>query len=208
MSKALIISSYGEHLNKVDLSKLEFDHVICADAGYLIANELGITPDTLIGDFDSMELPEGLDAIVLPKEKDLTDTEAACDWAIRHGFNEITMLGGLGGRFDHTMGNIGLLAKCSKAKVPVTIIDGQNKVYMLRPGIHSIAKDGYKYLGIVSYDTVTKGINLDGVKYPVKNEILNNDTTYGVSNEIVENEAKLSFTQGSLLVVQTRDIDK
>lgn len=208
MSKALIISSYGEYLSKIDLGSLEFDHVICADAGFLIAKKLGIKPDTLIGDFDSMEIPEGLDAIVLPKDKDLTDTEAACDWAVRHGFTELTMLGGLGGRFDHTMGNIGLLAKYTKAKINVTIIDGQNKVFMLRPGVHTISKDGYKYLGIVSYDTATKGITLEGVKYPVKNEILSNDTTYGVSNEIVKEEAKLSFTQGLLLVSQTKDIDK
>ena len=208
MSKALIILSYGEYLSKIDVAALEYDHVVCADAGYLIAKKLGITPDTLIGDFDSMDLPEGLDAIVLPKEKNLTDAEAACDWALRHGFTELTILGGLGGRFDHTMGNIGLLAKYAKAKVPVTMIDGQNKVFMLRPGVHTIKKDGYKYLGIVSYDTATKGITLEGVKYPVKNEILSNDTTYGVSNEITGEEAKLSFTQGLLLVSQTKDIDK
>lgn len=208
MSKALIILSYGEYLSKIDVAALEYDHVVCADAGYLIAKKLGIMPDTLIGDFDSMDLPEGLDAIVLPKEKNLTDAEAACDWALRHGFTELTILGGLGGRFDHTMGNIGLLAKYAKAKVPVTMIDGQNKVFMLRPGVHTIKKDGYKYLGIVSYDTATKGITLEGVKYPVKNEILSNDTTYGVSNEITGEEAKLSFTQGLLLVSQTKDIDK
>ncbi|MCQ2550586.1 MAG: thiamine diphosphokinase [Clostridia bacterium] len=206
MSKALIISSYGEHLNKIDFESLQYDHVICADAGYLVAKDLGLKPDTLIGDFDSMDAPDDLDAIVLPKEKDLTDSEAAFDWAVRHGFTAITMIGGLGGRFDHTMGNIGLLAKYTKAKINVNIIDGQNKVYMLRPGIHQIKKDGYKYLGLLSYDTATKGITLEGVKYPVKNEILSNDTTYGVSNEITKDEAKLSFTQGMLLVIQTKDI--
>lgn len=206
MKKALIIASYGEHLENLDISKLEWDHVICADAGLLLAQRLGIKPDTVIGDFDSMDLPEELNPIVLPVEKDLTDSEAAFNWAINNGYDYITLLGGLGGRFDHTMGNIGMLAKCAKAKISVKIVDGQNRVYMLRPGVYTIRKDGYDYLGVVSYDKTTKGIYLSGVKYPMDDAIITNDTTFGVSNEITGDTCKLTFTQGMLLIIQTRDL--
>ncbi len=207
MKKALIISSYGEYLDRLDLSKLEWDHVICADAGLLTAQRLGIKPDTVIGDFDSMDLPEEHNPIVLPTEKDLTDSEAAFNWAISHGYDYITMVGGLGGRFDHTMGNIGILAKCVKAKIAVKIVDGQNRVYMLRPGVYTVRKEDYPYLGVVSYDKSTKGIYLSGVKYPLEDAIITNDTTFGVSNEILGDTCKLSFTQGMLLIIQTKDID-
>lgn len=206
MKKALIIASYGEHLENLDISKLEWDHVICADAGLLIAQRLGITPDTVIGDFDSMDLPKEHNPIVLPTEKDLTDSEAAFNWAINHGFDYITMIGGIGGRFDHTMGNIGIMAKCAKNKISVKLVDGQNRVYMIRPGVYTIRKEDYPYLGIVSYDKVTKGIYLSDVKYPMEDGMLTNDTTFGVSNEILGETCKLTFTQGMLLIIQTRDI--
>ena len=97
MSKAIIVTGYldSPHLLNTDLPEKAF--VICADKGLLIARELGLRPDLLIGDYDSMAEPQDQDVIKLPTVKDMTDTEAAIDLAISRGFTDLTVVGGLGG---------------------------------------------------------------------------------------------------------------
>lgn len=207
MTKTLIITSHIEALERVTLDIKGFDKVICADGGHITAKNLGITPDFLIGDYDSSSKPDRSDVILLPMEKDMTDSEAAIDFAVSEGFEHITLLGGLGGRFDHTMGNIGLLAKyCGKLK-HLAICDGQNYVFMTSPGSVSIPQNEYKYLGIISYGGTSAGVTLKGVKYPLTDYTLTDATTLGVSNEITADTAEISFTSGKLLIILTKDID-
>ena len=111
-NKALIILSFVE---KIDVSHLNAissisDYIICADGGVDIAKTYGIMPDCVIGDFDSTINSNRLDClyITLPSEKDFTDTEAAINHAIELGIRDITVYGGIGGRLDHTLGNVGL----------------------------------------------------------------------------------------------------
>ncbi|MGC2872880.1 thiamine diphosphokinase [Ihubacter sp. mB4P-1] len=208
MKKALVITSHVEHLHAVCLNHSSFDTVICADGGFLIAQQLKIVPDILIGDYDSSSRPELPDIILLPMEKDMTDSEAAIDLAVSKGFSHITVLGGLGGRLDHTMGNLGMLAKyCGKLE-HLAFTDGQNYVFMIEPGRTVIPKNTYRYMGIISYGLQAKNVTLRGVKYPLTNHLLTNETTLGVSNEIVKKEASVSFTEGRLLVILSDDIEK
>ena len=100
MNKCLIITSLVEGVKRLSVSKADYDCVICADGGLLVANKLKITPDLLIGDYDSMAMPENTDLIKLPMEKNMTDSEAAIDMAVSKGYDDITVLGGLGGRFE------------------------------------------------------------------------------------------------------------
>ena len=205
MNKVLIFTSFVYNIAKTQIKADEFDCVICADGGLTVAKTLGITPDILIGDFDSTKLPQCDNIIRLPMEKNMTDTEAAIDLAISKGYADITILGGLGGRFDHTMGNIGMLAKHLDRDKKVCIVDGSNKVFMLLPGTYDIEKSSYKYLGLVSYGKECENLSISGVKYPLEDYRLPNDTTLGVSNEILENTARLSFTSGKLLLIQSND---
>ena len=208
MSRTLIITAHVEHLNHVQLNFNEFDQIICADGGFLIAEKLGLSPTILIGDYDSMELPDRADFIKLPMEKDMTDTEAALDLAVNQGFDHITILGGLGGRFDHTMGNLGLLAKyCGKLK-HLSFVDGQNHISMIGPGTIEISKNDYPYLGIISYGGTATGVTLDGVKYPLKDFDLPDTTSLGVSNEITSSRATITLQTGKLLIILSKDIDK
>ena len=103
MARTLIITAHVEHLEQLHLDYTQFDQIICADGGLLIAEKLGLSPTYLIGDYDSMDMPDTAGIIKLPMEKDMTDTEAAIDLAASKGFDDLTILGGLGGRFDHTM---------------------------------------------------------------------------------------------------------
>lgn len=174
----------------------------------MIAKELGLTPDILIGDYDSCEQPKDQSVIKLPMEKDMTDSEAAIDLAVSKGVRHITVVGGLGGRFDHTMGNVGMLAKYCGKLDHMAFIDGQNYIFMMQPGTIRIPKNKYRYLGIISYGPSASGVTLRGVKYPLTEYFLTNDTTLGVSNEIVAENATVTFSTGKLLIVLSRDGDE
>lgn len=206
MTKALIITSHVEHLNRLRLDFSEFDTIICADGGFGIAQQLGLTPDVLIGDYDSSLRPDLPGIIVLPMEKDMTDSEAAIDLAVSKGFSHITVLGGLGGRMDHTMGNLGMLAKYCGKLDHLAFVDGQNYVFMMPPGSFTVPANPYPYMGIISYGASARDVTLKGVKYPLTNHLLTDDTTLGVSNEIVEKDAVISFTEGRLLVILSGDV--
>ncbi|MGN0732632.1 MAG: thiamine diphosphokinase [Emergencia sp.] len=214
MSKALVITSYVEHIENISLNPDDFDAVICADAGLLIAEKLGISPTHLIGDYDSMDIPQksGCDSSVfdglirLPMEKDMTDTEAALELAVSEGFDDLTVLGGLGGRFDHTMGNIGMLARFTPLTSSICLLDGQNRVSMLEPGAMTVHKGPYKYLGLIAYGGLCRGVSASGVKYPLNHFQLPNNTSLGVSNEILGEYAEISLEEGQLLVIQTMDL--
>lgn len=203
--KVLIFTSHIDGFENIIINKSDYDAFICADGGHIFASALNIAADYYIGDYDSSSKPDNSHCIVLPCEKDVTDSEAAIDLAIEKGFNNITVLGGLGGRFDHTMGNIGLLSKYSDKAEHVAFVDGNNYVFMLLPGIHKIPKNKYKYMGLISYGDTVRNLTLRGTKYTLENHNLNNSTTLGVSNEITSDKSVISFTSGKLLVILSND---
>lgn len=202
MKKALIILAAIEGFEKIKLDK-DYDYIVCADAGYLYARQLGLKVSRVIGDFDTAPAPADDDVEILPIIKDFTDSEAAVHHVFEKGYMDITVLGGLGGRFDHTMGNIGILSRYTKLGAHIRILDGVNRVTMLEPGSYIFRKDGYKYLGVISYSPYSSGLTLEGFKYPLENTVLGNDTTLGVSNEILEDEGVITFSEGQLLIIQS-----
>lgn len=212
MKSALIITSIINDMIRIrpDVLFAPYDMVISCDAGTDRAIDLGIKPDIIIGDLDSSKtttVPDS-DTIpevnILPHEKDMTDTEAALDLAYDRGARVITIIGGLGGRFDHTMANIGLLSKYA-GKADVFIMDGDNFIRMLVPGEYKIIGAGYEYLGLIAYGGSVKGLTVQGAYYPLKDYTLLPNTSYAISNEITEDPATISFTDGQLLVIQSND---
>ena len=103
------------------------DFIICADSGFDIATESGFSPDLLIGDFDSIKaIPDNVNKITLPVEKDVTDTVAAFNEGVERGFNSFILFGGTGGRFEHTFANISLMANASKSCITLEIVDNKH----------------------------------------------------------------------------------
>ena len=182
----LIFTGYIPNIKNIKINPEEYSFVIAADKGYKYAFQLGISPDLIIGDFDTATSPAVTEKknklIILPPEKDMTDTEAALDIAAAKHPSSITILGGLGGRFDHTMGNIALL---SKYDLPIKIKDEKNSVTLLRPGKYFVAKDDYKYISLVPFTPSVSGLSISGVKYTLKDAELTHDNTLGISNEII-----------------------
>ncbi len=208
----LIFTGYIPNIKNIKINPEEYSFVIAADKGYKYAFQLGISPDLIIGDFDTATSPSVTEKknelIILPPEKDMTDTEAALDIAATKHPSSITILGGLGGRFDHTMGNIALL---SKYDLPIKIKDEKNSVTLLRPGKYFVAKDDYKYISLVPFTPSVSGLSISGVKYTLKDAELTHDNTLGISNEITETSSntsltcEISFKTGKLLVCQSND---
>lgn len=149
--------------------------------------------------------PVASEIVILPEVKDLTDSEAAIDLAFERGFRDIDVLGGISGRIDHTMGNMGILSKYV-GQARIRFFDGINYVTMLEPGTHLVKPRGYHYMGLIAFNENVVGLTIEGAKYEVTNFTLTPNATRGVSNEITGDYAQITFQQGKLLVINSRDI--
>ena len=168
----------------------EGDLTIAADSGWHNAALLGVVPQILLGDFDSIgtdDLPEAEEILQLPPEKDRTDTQLAVSLALSRGATEIVIVGGLSGRLDHTLSNISLLEDLAARGVHGLLVDGYNRVRYLKNTGALIPKSSYRYLSLLAVDPKIKGVTVRGCRYPLDNAKLTRDCQYAVSNEIVGN---------------------
>jgi len=218
----LIVTSRVDGAEQLNIDLSAYDAVICADRGLQVAEALdllGDVPVYLIGDYDSGTPPTEAEQaaasglVVLPTVKDMTDSEAAIDLAVSRGYDVIHVLGGLGGRFDHSMGNLGMLAKyVEDPRVKeLWFEDGQNRVFMKTPGTFRVPARGpenrFDYFGLIAYSGAVEGLTITGAKYPLAGHTLTPDTTLGVSNEVAKDApfAEVSHTNGHLLVILSKD---
>lgn len=206
----LILLSYMECVTPDMAQELAepADYIIAADGGQNRAREFGLQPDCVIGDFDSTTLNEDFDCLYItyPAEKDLTDTEAALTHALEKGCRNVILLGGMGGRLDHTMGNIGLLDKYYNSFDHMEFIDGKNRMELLKDSGRTLKRDArYKYFGLVSLNAEASGIDIRGAKYELTGASLERASTLGVSNEFSEDTVEIYVREGTLLIVRSAD---
>lgn len=177
------------------------DYIIAADAGYTTLKKLNIVPNLIVGDFDSSDTPENdIETIVLNPIKDCTDTEFAVDTAVKKGFNEIIILGGLGGRIDHSFANITLVGKFKNKGVNLTLITEFQKIYALKDETKSIAKSN-SYVSLFAFGSECS-VTLDGMFYPLNDYILSPFSDLGISNEVTEPSGKITTQNGVLIVME------
>ena len=185
------------------------DLCIAADSGYRHAQTLGVRVDVLLGDFDSLGEPKNVDErteiLRVPVEKDFTDTQLAVETAIRRGADDIVIIGGLGGRLDHTLSNLAILEDLSARGIYALITDGQCRARYLANTSMLIAKSGFRYLSLLAASERVRGVSVEGCHYPLKNATLTRNAQYAVSNEITENCALISVKRGALYVIESRD---
>ena len=184
------------------------DLLIAADGGWKNAELMGERPTVLLGDLDSLgegNVPRNVELIRVPAEKDLTDTQLAVELALQRGAREIVIIGGLSGRLDHTLSNLAILQHLEALHVRCVINDGFNRARFLRNGSTLLGRSAYPYLSLLAADPVVKGVDAEGVKYPLKNAKLRRDHQYAVSNEMTGNCALLSVKKGGLYMIESRD---
>lgn len=197
----LIISGAPECYFPVSFTKADF--VIACDAGYIHAQRADIVPDVIIGDFDSYlgDLPGGVEIIRTKPEKDDTDTMMALKLAIRRGYRKIMLVGALGGRVDHMLANISLIAFAATKGADLQIVDGHHQIFAVRDGKRRVPRSSWRNLSVFAFDTECTGVTLRGVKYPLEGAVLTNTFALGVSNEFTEDIAEISVESGILIVV-------
>lgn len=179
------------------------DYIICADGGYFHAINLGINPDVIIGDFDTFTsaLPNNVEILKFPSEKDDTDTMLAIKLALNRGYNKIRIYGALGGRIDHSVANIQSMLYIKDhggdcviygINEELTIIRNEEKQF-------SCCKD--HYVSVFSLQERSLGVSTENLKYELNNSVLEASFPLGISNECLENNFKISTKNGTLLVI-------
>jgi len=187
------------------------DLVICADGGAAHAKRLGIRPDVLLGDFDSISEADyeyfqesGVRIIRYRAQKDMTDTELALEYALENGCSSVTIIGGLGSRADHSLSNVLLLKKLLDRGVKGTIVNERNEITLIRDRIALQREENVK-VSLLQLSETVEGVTTKGLMYPLDNARMELGTTWGVSNEFTADTAEVSIRNGLLLVIKSRD---
>jgi len=179
------------------------DFVIAADAGYRLCQQIGIVPDVVLGDFDSMEAPEDVGQICrLPVEKDDTDTLAAVRLGLQRGCSEFFLYGATGGkRLDHTLANLQTLLFLRRQGARGWMYDNDFIWTVIENESISIEKTvEWGLFSAFCMGDRAEGIDEIGVQYPLNNAALTPDFPIGVSNHILENQAMVTVRNGALAV--------
>ena len=196
--------SWGGRIDNLSCLKKtaeECDYIIAADKGYKTLKKADVEIDIAIGDFDSLGyVPEDVIVKKLKAEKDDTDTMTAVRYALDKGAEEILILGGTGGRLDHTVANLQTLSFIAYHGALGKLIDETNEIMGLIPGEYKFQNRAGHSLSTFSMTDEVSGLCESGVKYPLDNAVLTNKFPLGVSNEIVEDFAVISFKSGILFV--------
>lgn len=181
---------------------------IGVDRGAYMLAKLNQSMVAAIGDFDSVsktqyrlieQYAQHIDRLSTQKKE--TDMEVALNYAIQQGYNDILIMGGLGGRLDHSLANIMLLMRHRQSNI--ILQDDDHRIQVLPPGVYEVAPQQFKYLSFFAY--VDAVFSVSGVAYPVSQKKLLLGDVYAISNEILSETATVVITEGLLVMIQTYD---
>ena len=191
----------GDHYGAEFTSCAE-DYVIAADAGLQVLEQKRMHVDLAVGDFDSLGfVPKHARVLVLPKEKDDTDMRAAVNAGIEAGYHTFHIYGGTGGRVDHTIANMQLLAELSLNGKRGFLFGRDYIMTALTNGVLTFPEHASGYVSVFAHSNRAEGVWLRGLKYELRNATLSNSYPLGVSNEFAGNESSISVKNGTLLIV-------
>jgi thiamine pyrophosphokinase len=202
---------------------LSFDKVFAVDKGLEYADALGVVPDWMIGDFDTVdngvlnryqkkvemgELKSQIEAF--PPKKDATDTELALMKAVEEQATEVTLLAATGTRVDHVLANMNLLLQAERAGIRCYMVDETNRIQLLshetRKSCEILKKEQFGvYLSVIPMSCEVKGLTLSGVEYPLNKALIKQSTSLTVSNVIQDEVAHISLEEGRIWLIESRD---
>lgn len=206
----------GGKINKNFLKKHlnlnKYDIIIAVDKGLESLDYLEIKPNYIVGDFDSIDKQilknyetSDIEITKLIPEKDFTDTESALQLAKNIHSKSITIIGGIGTRIDHTIANVHILKEMIENDINAKIINENNEIILVDKNI-TIEKDKkYKYISLIPLTTEVQGLTLKGFKYNVENYTLKIGTSLGISNEQIEQTAKIELDKGIVIMIKSKD---
>jgi len=208
----IIIFANGElpDLNKAHLLLRLDDYLLCADGGTRHALALGLKPDLVIGDMDSLgqepwqKLEKaGVPVEIFPRDKNETDLELAINRAIELEPEQIVIIAALGGRLDQALGNIALLTDPRLSAFDVRLDDGVEELFICRGQAQVRGRSG-DLVSLIPWGSPVRGIQTQGLKWSLDNETLYPERTRGISNELLDETASIKISSGILLVIHRR----
>lgn len=178
------------------------DYVIAADRGYDSLMAYGVNPDLVVGDFDSLgEVPNHPNVIQLPAEKDDTDMVFALRQGLDLGYRRFVMLGGVGGRLEHTLGNLQLLDWLASQGAQGFLAGEKTVATAVRNGTLTFPAAMSGYLSVLCNSGTARGVTLRGLKYPLECYTMTGSFPLGVSNQFLGQPASVSVEDGCLLLL-------
>ena len=181
----------------------EDDYFIFCDCGLKHRENLCVEPDLIVGDFDSFDNPHcDVETIVLPTVKDDTDTFFAVKEAVKRGCGDFLLLGIIGARFDHTMGNISILLHLYEQGKNALIVDDYSLMEIVGKD-PKFVEDSFSYFSLLNVTGRAKGITVENAKYNLSDAEITPFFQYGISNEVLKGKsAKVTVKDGELLLVK------
>ena len=179
------------------------DWFVYCDGGLKHVQELGREPNLIVGDFDSHENPHmDVETIVLPREKDDTDTFFAAKEMLSHGFEEFLLVGVIGARLDHTLANLSILLMLDTAGKSAKAVDDYSEMEIVSSG-PAFIEDTYSFFSLLNITGEAEGVTIENAKYLLENAAIECDYQYAVSNEVLPGKvARVSVAKGRLLLIK------
>ena len=212
--KRAVLFVNGQAKPGFEVSLLPGDFLVAVDGGLRHLKRLGLKPDLLIGDLDSVDADElaeieevGVEVLRFPPAKDQTDLELALEYTIEIGYAQIVIAYPFGDRVDHTLGNVSLLLRPDLAGRTVSLDDGQVEARLLDQGA-SLPTQPSDLVSLIPWGEPVEGITTKGLEYPLNNETLVPWQTRGISNVALADTIELDFKSGRLLVINTKHNSK
>lgn len=203
--KCIIIGA-GNFQNET-ITKNKDDFLICADAGYIYAKALNLEVDLLVGDFDSIDnIPNNINKVTLPSEKDETDLYIAIQEGIARGYKEFDIYGSLGGRIEHSIANIQILSNMATKSIKARLKDQNTIIEVLTTGTHIYNKECKGFLSLFSLSNESV-ISIQNLKYELTNKVISNLFPLGIDNEFIGVESKVTVHQGMVLSIINKKND-
>lgn len=188
-----------------NFTKKTNEYVIAADGGLEKLNELGIEPDIIMGDFDSLGyIPQGDNVLRHKVEKDDTDMMLAVKKAMELKYNFIEIFGGTGGRIDHTIANIQTMLYASRRGVKIKMTDSRNIYFVITNASITLPSREQGDLSVFALGGEAVNVNIIGAKYVAQGVHLTPDNPTAVSNSYIGDSVKISVEDGSLLIISER----
>ena len=207
MKRCVIVGGAG--INNYDYIRGRLcadDYIVFCDSGLRHLEPLQVKPSLIVGDFDSHDNPYlDVETIVLPCEKDDTDTVFAVKEAIKRGFDDFLLIGVVGARLDHTLGNVSILLYLDSIGKKGIIIDDYSEMEIVS-NEPAYIEDSYAFFSLLNVSGTAKGITIENAKYLLNNAEITCEYQYGVSNEVLPGKtAKVSISEGKLLLIKDRE---
>lgn len=205
MERCVIVG--GADINNIEFVKSHLkdnDFIVACDRGLYNCDLLNITPNLIVGDFDSYENPNlSTETIVLPCEKDDTDTFYAVKEAVKRGFEDFLLLGVFGNRLDHTFGNISVLMMLDSKGLKAVAADDTSLISIISKN-PSYVKDDCRFFSVIAIGGSASGIYERNSKYLLENATVNPEYQFGISNEVLPGQtAEICVSKGRLLLIVT-----